>query len=104
MLSGKAGIVELLLKHGSYVNAVAEKMVKNKRGFYVKAYHYKLVNICIYILFQKSRLVKDKYIPSGSCVKCNLVMYVVGLDLLFSMRNSNVDNVSCIWKVVSNIL
>jgi ankyrin repeat protein len=33
VLSGKADIVELLLKHGADVNAVAEKMVINKRRY-----------------------------------------------------------------------
>ena len=44
---------------------------------------------------------KKKYSSSGSGVKCILVMYVVELDLLFSMSFSNADNVMCVWKEVS---
>ena len=38
------------MKHGADVNAVAEKLVKEKRGFYVKTCYYQLVNVCEYFI------------------------------------------------------
>ena len=50
VLTGEASILRLLLKHGADVNAVAEKLVKEKRGFYVKTCYYQLVNVCEYFI------------------------------------------------------